>query len=87
MESRHFKRLWDLSKYDGMIWILTLFTTIVINLDIGLFTGLIASLINILTQSIKPYACLLGRVAETDIFLDISRFKDVSRYFINFVNQ
>lgn len=74
---REFKKFWKLSKYDAMIWFLTFITTVIVGIDIGLLTGLIASIASILMQSVKPSTCILGQVPNTELFLDVNRYKGV----------
>ncbi|XP_061941531.1 solute carrier family 26 member 6 isoform X2 [Apis cerana] len=68
-------KFWKLSKCDALIWISTFLTVVIISIDIGLLTGIIISLAIILLQSIRPYICLLGYIPNTDLYLDMSRFK------------
>jgi len=72
-----FVKFWKLSKIDAVIWIITFFVVILINIDIGLLAGLLVSLVMILLQVIRPYTCLLGHIPHTDLYLDMSRYKAV----------
>lgn len=78
MQSKQLARFWILSKLDGMVWIVTVLTVVLIGIDIGLLAGLLTSLVSILLLSIKPYTCLLGHVPNTDLYLDMNRYKGVS---------
>lgn len=71
------KRFWSLSKLDGMVWIVTFLTTVIINVDIGLLVGVIVSLLSVMILGMKPYTCLLGSVPGTDLYVDIKRYKKV----------
>lgn len=68
-------KFWKLNKYDALIWIVTFLIVVIVNIDVGLLVGLILSLAIILLQSIRPYTCLLGHIANTDLYLDLSRYK------------
>ncbi|CAH2268855.1 jg27181 [Pararge aegeria aegeria] len=46
-----------------------------INIDVGLGAGLLASVGALFCRSQKPYTCLLGRVLDTDLYLDIKRYR------------
>lgn len=48
----------------------------------GLAAGAVISLASVFIQGYKPYTCLLGVVPNTDLYLDIKRYKGVS---INFI--
>ncbi|KAK0090530.1 hypothetical protein PV325_012584 [Microctonus aethiopoides] len=75
MQAKQLTRFWKLSKLDGIVWIVTVLTVVLVSIDVGLLAGLITSLASILLLSIKPYVCLLGHVPNTDLYLDISRYQ------------
>ncbi|XP_078052964.1 prestin isoform X2 [Augochlora pura] len=68
-------KFWKLNKCDAMIWIATFIMVVIVNIDVGLLFGILMSLGIILLQSIRPYTCLLGHIPNTDLYLDISRYK------------
>ncbi|XP_071452003.1 prestin [Hetaerina americana] len=70
--------IWKLSKMDGMVWIITFLTVVLVDIDYGLFTGMGLSLGMILLQGVKGYTCLLGVIPSTDLYLDTSRYKAAS---------
>ncbi|XP_012269237.2 solute carrier family 26 member 6-like isoform X2 [Athalia rosae] len=74
-QAMELKRFWKLSKLDASVWIVTFFTVVIFNIDVGLVVGLLVSLASIFVQSIKPYTCLLGHIPNTDLYLDLNRFK------------
>ncbi|KAI8441826.1 hypothetical protein MSG28_005512 [Choristoneura fumiferana] len=75
MQVKELKRFWYLSKLDAAVWLITFIITTGINIDIGLAAGLLASVGALFVRSQKPYTCLLGRVLETDLYLDIKRYR------------
>lgn len=79
-QARQLKKFWKLNKYDASIWIVTFLVVVIVNIDVGLLTGIVMSLGIILLQSIKPYTCLLGHIPKTDLYLDMSRFKAVRNF-------
>ncbi|XP_015604071.1 solute carrier family 26 member 6 isoform X2 [Cephus cinctus] len=74
-QAKQLIKFWNLSKLDACVWIVTVLTVVLISIDIGLLTGLLVSLATILLQSIKPYTCLLGHIPNTDLYLDLNRYK------------
>ncbi|XP_076650373.1 prestin isoform X1 [Halictus rubicundus] len=68
-------KFWKLNKCDATIWIVTFLMVVIVNIDIGLLFGIMMSLGIILLQSVRPYTCLLGHIPNTDLYLDISRYK------------
>ncbi|XP_072161648.1 prestin [Bemisia tabaci] len=77
LQVRAFPKIWRLSFLDGLVYILTFLTVILVEVDIGLIVGFSVSLASILIQGIRPYCCLLGRVPNTDIYVDKTRFNTV----------
>ncbi|XP_066582584.1 prestin isoform X2 [Prorops nasuta] len=75
IQAKQIIKYWKLSKYDALIWIVTFLSVVLVGIDIGLLVGLLTSLIIILLQSIKPYTCLLGHIENSDLYLDLSRYK------------
>lgn len=68
------------SKMDACVWLVTFLAVVFIGIDIGLFAGVLMSLATILLLTFKPYACLLGSVQFTDLYLDARRYKGASIY-------
>ncbi|KAK0167847.1 hypothetical protein PV327_001704 [Microctonus hyperodae] len=75
MQAKQLSRFWKLSKLDGIVWIVTVLTVVLVSIDVGLLAGLITSLASILLLSIKPYVCLLEHIPNTDLYLDVSRYR------------
>lgn len=72
-------KYWKLSKWDAMVWIVTFVTTLVFQISYGLAVGVAVSLLSIFLQGHKPYTCLLGVVPNTDLYLDLKRYKGVTK--------
>lgn len=83
LQAKALAKFWKLNKIDGIIWIVTVFSVVLIDLDIGLLIGLLMSLASVLLQSVKSYTCVLGNVPNTDLYLDQNRYQGVSFLFLN----
>ncbi|CAG9126351.1 unnamed protein product [Plutella xylostella] len=68
-------KFWKLSKLDALVWIVTFVVTCFVSIDIGLGAGLLASVGSLFCRSQARYTCLLGRVADTDLYLDCKRYR------------
>ncbi|KAJ8913640.1 hypothetical protein NQ315_007357 [Exocentrus adspersus] len=68
-------KYWRLSKWDGVVWLVTFATTLFVQISYGLAAGVAVSLLSVFIQGYKPYVCLLGVVPNTDLYLDIKRYK------------
>ncbi|XP_013167653.1 PREDICTED: solute carrier family 26 member 6 isoform X2 [Papilio xuthus] len=75
MQVKELRKFWRLSKLDAIVWLVTFLTTVLVNIDIGLAAGLLASVGTLFCRSQKPYTCLLGRVLDTDLYLDTKRYR------------
>ncbi|XP_077301862.1 solute carrier family 26 member prestin isoform X2 [Arctopsyche grandis] len=75
MQAKDIVRFWKLSKLDAMVWVITCTVVILIEVDIGLLVGMLASIGTLFIRAQSPYTCLLGCVSNTDIYLDINRYK------------
>ncbi|CAK1589990.1 unnamed protein product [Parnassius mnemosyne] len=75
MQVKELRKFWRLSKLDAVVWLVTFLTTVIIDIDIGLAAGLLASVATLFCRSQKPYTCLLGRVLNTDLYLDTKRYR------------
>lgn len=83
MQVKELITFWKFSKMDALVWLTTALTVVLVSIDIGLLVGVIMSLISIFILGFKPYTCLLGSVPNTDLYLDITRYKGVSIRFRN----
>lgn len=75
LQCRSLPRYWRLSRWDAVVWIITFSVTLFIQISYGLAAGVAISLLSIFIQGYKPYTCLLGIVPNTDLYLDIKRYK------------
>ncbi|XP_072934139.1 prestin isoform X2 [Epargyreus clarus] len=75
MQVKELAKFWKLSKLDAVVWLVTFLVTLLINIDIGLGAGLLASVGALFCRSQRPYTCLLGRVLDTDLYLDTKRYR------------
>lgn len=80
MQVNQFFEFWRLSRLDAFVWLATFLTVIIVAIDIGLAVGIALSLTCIFIRGMKPYTCLLGNVPKTDFYLDINRYKAVSKF-------
>lgn len=78
VQAKDIVKFWKLSKLDALVWLVTFAAVVLLDIDIGLLAGIIASLIVICIQNFKPNTCLLGVVPNTEIYLDVRRYKGVS---------
>lgn len=68
---------WRKSRLDGIVWVIVFLVVIIVDADVGLGVGFVLSAGSIFFQGLKAYTCLLGHIPNTDLYLDIERYKAV----------
>lgn len=79
LQAKQLVEFWKMSRLDAIVWLATFSTVVLVSIDIGLLVGIIFSLSCIFIRGMKPYTCLLGHIPKTDLYLDITRYKTVSK--------
>ena len=87
VQAKELVKFWKLSRMDGIVWIVTFLSTVLIDIDVGLISGLLASIASVFFQSVRPYTCLLGHVPNTELYLDTSRYVGVSKKFLTYLSH
>jgi MFS superfamily sulfate permease-like transporter len=72
-----FGKAWKSSKLDALIWISTFASVVIIDIDYGLGIGVAVSLVTLLWRNQRAYACILGEIPNTGIYVDSQRFAAV----------
>lgn len=75
MQLTHLRQFWRLSIVDAVVWIGTFLTVVLVAIDIGLLVGMVLSICSIFFRGMQPYTCLLENVPNTDLYLDVNRYK------------
>jgi len=78
------EKYWSRSKYDGVLWIVTFLSTVLVDVDLGLIIGFIFSVIIVVIRSIIPSITILQRNAGSNNWLDTELFNvhPDSRYLV-----
>ncbi|XP_058834299.1 solute carrier family 26 member 10-like [Topomyia yanbarensis] len=75
MQVTQFVAFWRLSCVDAAVWMVTFLTVVLVAIDLGLLVGILLSVCCIFFRGMKPYTCLLQNVPQTDLYLDVNRYK------------
>ncbi|XP_020789914.2 solute carrier family 26 member 6, like [Boleophthalmus pectinirostris] len=67
--------LWKRSKIDLLIWLVTLISTLLLNLDMGLAASIAFALLSIIVRTQMPTYSVLGNIRGTDVYVDIETHK------------
>ena len=58
-----------------IVWITTFLSVVIIDIDVGLFAGVLVSLVVLYIKGWKSFYCLLGVVPNTDLYVDLNTHK------------
>ncbi|CAN7993379.1 unnamed protein product, partial [Ixodes pacificus] len=76
MQVRDFINFWKFSKIDGYVWLVTFFSTIILEVQLGLVIGVVFSLLTLVykIQRRVPKTCLLGYIPNTDYYVPLKKY-------------
>ncbi|GBM31172.1 Sulfate transporter [Araneus ventricosus] len=74
LQMKDFYKAWRISKLDACIWLVTFLSTVLLDVTYGLLAGVIFSLGTVIIRSVLPTKTFLGRIPDTDIYLDSKRY-------------
>ncbi|XP_029025266.1 sulfate anion transporter 1 [Betta splendens] len=69
---------WRESKNDAAVWLVTMFATALISVELGLVVGVVFSMGCVIFKTQKPKVSLLGRVSGTDLYEDMDEYVDLT---------
>ncbi|XP_055378529.1 prestin isoform X2 [Condylostylus longicornis] len=78
MQFKEVKTFAKQGKMELFIWLITFFSVVIIDYDIGLAIGIIVATGAFFLKSIKPYYCLMGTLpySETGVYVCLDRHKN-----------
>ncbi|XP_066502074.1 sulfate anion transporter 1 [Hoplias malabaricus] len=71
---KDFPRLWGLSKIDAAVWMVTMSSSALISVEIGLVIGVVFSMVCVVSQTQFPKVSLLGQIKNTNDYEDMSDY-------------
>lgn len=74
---KDFPRLWRLSKIDAVVWMVTMCSSALISVEIGLLIGVVFSMICVVAQTQHPKASLLGQIENTNHYEDMDDYDNL----------
>ncbi|MFZ1704818.1 MAG: solute carrier family 26 protein [Saprospiraceae bacterium] len=74
------KKLWYSNRRDFIVFLVTAMSTLFVNIETGILTGIVLSLGLLIHGASYPHIVELGRIPATHIFRNIDRFQDLERY-------
>ena len=73
------KHLWKIHRPDFFMMLTTFITTLAIGIELGVLTGVILSVLTILYRTSKPNFTELGKIEESNRFMDLERFAEAEK--------
>ncbi|KAH7940005.1 hypothetical protein HPB52_020213 [Rhipicephalus sanguineus] len=74
MQVRDFYNYWKISKIDGQVWLVTFFSTVFVEVQLGLVIGVVYSLLTLVYKIQRPSTCILGQIPNTDYFVPVKKY-------------
>ncbi|KAG8199512.1 hypothetical protein JTE90_009359 [Oedothorax gibbosus] len=74
LQVKDFFKAWKISKLDALIWFVTFWATVLLDVTYGLLAGVLFSLITVIFRTVVPTRTFLGRIPDTDIYVDSRRY-------------
>ncbi|XP_056284915.1 solute carrier family 26 member 6-like [Pseudoliparis swirei] len=68
--------LWRTNQVDLLVWLVTFFSTILLNLDLGLAVSIGFSMLTVIFRMQLPRYSILGHIPGTDLYLDTETYKE-----------
>ncbi|XP_065103173.1 solute carrier family 26 member 6 isoform X2 [Paramisgurnus dabryanus] len=67
-------KLWKTDRLDLVVWVVTLLSALVFNLDLGLGVAIAFSLLTVVFRMHQPKSAVLGHIAGTDCYRDLQKY-------------
>lgn len=74
IQIKDLRRYWKISIVDGMIWLVTFLSVVILSIDIGLGVGVGFSLLTLIWRSQRPMSYLLGEVGNTNVYVPVKKY-------------
>ncbi|XP_033952505.1 sulfate anion transporter 1 [Pseudochaenichthys georgianus] len=65
------------SQDDGIVWLVAMFATALISVEIGLVVGVVFSMICVIYKTQNPKVSLLGKASNVDLYEDVEEYKNL----------
>lgn len=76
VQYRDFTRALKISPLDAVVWMVTFLSVVLIDIDIGLAIGAMASVTIIIYRAHCPHHAVLGRLPGTEMYVDVLLYPD-----------
>ncbi|XP_033825494.1 solute carrier family 26 member 10 isoform X2 [Periophthalmus magnuspinnatus] len=73
LQFQELPELWRISKIDFMVWLVTWLSVVVLNVDLGLATGVVFSMMTVICRTQRAGCSVLGRASNTEIYRPLEK--------------
>lgn len=70
------RKLWQWQKQDFYAWLGTFLVTLLVNVQFGLFFGVLLSFLTLAIQTATPHLAVLGKIDRWHIYRNVDRFEE-----------
>lgn len=77
MQFGDFVKYWKVSKWEGLIWLVTFSSVILLGLDIGLGVGVFFSILTVVMRFYSPQLKRMGQLTDSDAYVDIENHERI----------
>lgn len=75
---RDVPKQWRTSKIEAIVWMLTMSSSALISVELGLLIGVVFSMICVVVQTQNPKVALLGQIEQTNDYEDTEEYENLS---------
>lgn len=69
---------WREDKMDAVVWLVTMGSSALISVELGLVVGIVFSMICVIFKTQNPKVSLLGQAGDSELYEDIAEYKNLS---------
>lgn len=67
-------KLFRISFIDMLIWLVTFLAVVLTDVDLGLFIGVVFSLLTVVIRTQRVHTSILGQISDTDVYEDVKKY-------------
>ena len=80
LDLRDFYTIFKKNKLDAMAWLITFLVCVIFDVDIGLYTGIVSTLLLFIFKSLRARSTTLGNIPGTNIFECVETCPEAKEY-------
>ncbi|CAF2434512.1 unnamed protein product [Rotaria sp. Silwood2] len=77
LQTKDIYTIGHVTKLEAIVWIVTFLSTVILDVDYGLFFGVIVSLVVVILRQFRPRTTILGQYERSEVYKNAKRFTNV----------